>query len=63
MDIRNEGYFDNCGDEVSEFMFSDLELGIIQNELGEAKTGGGTELIVFNRLEMILEINNILYLN
>ena len=63
MDSLNEGHFDGCSDEVSEFMFTDLELGIFQDESGETITLGGTTLIVYDRLEMILEINNILYSN
>ncbi|MFA9392039.1 MAG: hypothetical protein ACERKD_19675 [Prolixibacteraceae bacterium] len=53
----------NCEGNVSEFMFSDLELGIFQNEMLEYNRRLITNYIVFNRLEMIIEINDLIKSN
>lgn len=63
MENWGERLFENWGEEISEFMFSDLELGIIQNEVGNKTKKESTDLIVFDKLEMILELNNLLYYN
>ena len=62
MKFWKESHFDGNGEELSEFIFSDLELGIIQNEVVNEQNEK-LDLIVFNRLEMILEINDFLNLN
>jgi hypothetical protein len=47
----------------SEFMFSDLQLGIFENEVFYQEHKKAIRLIVFNRLNMILNLNNKLIAN
>lgn len=47
----------------SEFMLNDLELGLLNNEVYNASGEDHLKLIVFNRLEMILELNRKLFAN
>lgn len=50
-------------DVQQEFMLSDVELGILERETYSRKQDGPLKLIVFNRLEMILELNRKLFAN
>ena len=43
---------------ANEFLFSNIELGIFDNEAITDSTSENLQLIVFNRLEMILELNS-----
>jgi hypothetical protein len=44
-------------------LLSDVELGIIENEIFNYNTEGSLELIKFNKLEMILELNKKMFAN
>lgn len=48
---------------ANEFLFSNIELGIFDNEAITNSTSENLQLIVFNRLEMILELNSKLIAN
>ncbi|HKM92517.1 MAG TPA: hypothetical protein VJY41_02600 [Prolixibacteraceae bacterium] len=48
---------------ANEFLFSNIELGIFDNEAITDSTSENLQLIVFNRLEMILELNSKLIAN
>lgn len=61
MEIWSEDNFDYCEEEVAEFMFSDLELGIIQDEI--EKVESDLKIMSLDRLELILSINDVLNLN
>lgn len=47
----------------SEFMFSDLQLGIFENEVFQQNSTKTLRLMVFNRLDMILKLSKKLIAN
>ena len=47
----------------SDFSLSNIELGLLENEVYNENADGKLKIIVFNKLEMILELNNKLFAN
>ena len=47
----------------SDFKLSNVELGLFENEICNDCSGNLLELIVFNKLDMILELNKKLIAN
>ncbi|MBN2261943.1 MAG: hypothetical protein JW735_03460 [Prolixibacteraceae bacterium] len=48
---------------INEFLFSNLHLGIFDNEVLKIENETKIKLMVFNRLDMILDLNRSLIAN
>jgi len=63
MDKEKMGYLKNNEEAETTFFFSDLKLGIFDNEVYNYQLEGKIELMKYNRLEMILDLNRQLIAN
>lgn len=61
--IREKGNCLKYNKNQSDFNLSNVELGLLENEVYNEKEEDQLKLVVFNKLEMILELNNKLYAN
>lgn len=61
--IREKGEYMGYNKNQSDFNLSNVELGLLENEVYNEEDKNQLKLLVFNKLEMILELNNKLYAN
>lgn len=58
MEKGNGDLFVRDENVISEFLLSDFELGLLDNEVFNEAEENPIRLIVFNRIEFILELNS-----
>lgn len=63
MDRERIVFYEGRANTTNEFLFSNLHLGIFENEVSENLQALCIKPIKFNRLDMILALNNKLIAN
>jgi hypothetical protein len=63
--MGKEGIINYKGENksINDFLFSNVDLGIFECELLDRKSTTGLKMLVFSRLDMILELNSKLIAN